>query len=266
MRIATWNVNSVRTRLVRLLDWLRLRQPDVLCLQELKVEDGGFPHAEVQELGYRAVTHGQKTYNGVAIVTKAEVRDVRRGMDDGVEDDQARLIAATVGGLRVVSAYFPNGQEPDSDKYRYKLLWLARLRAWLAQEMASGLPLALCGDFNVATDDRDVANPERWEGGVLYNDEVRLELEKLRGLGLVDALRLKEKAGGIYSWWDYRNLGFPKNDGLRIDYVYLSKALGPRVSAASVDRDQRKPSACPEGTKPSDHAPVLVEVELGPGA
>ncbi|MCA9320576.1 MAG: exodeoxyribonuclease III [Planctomycetes bacterium] len=260
MRIATWNLNSIRTRLTRLVAWLEAWKPDVLCLQELKVADGDFPHEAIEKAGYRATCFGQKTYNGVAILTRGAVDDVIRGLGD--DDPQARFIHARVDGVRVISAYFPNGQALDSDKYPYKLNWLDRLLAWLEQNARPDEALALCGDFNIATDDRDVAFPERWEGGVLYNDEVRERLSRLRDWGLRDAQRLVDRRGGQYSWWDYRQLAFPKNDGLRIDYVYVTQPLAQAVTEVVIDREQRKESVCAEGTKPSDHAPVIGVFEL----
>jgi len=251
MRIVTWNVNSVRSRQDRLLRWLTAHQPDVLCLQELKCTDDQFPLAEVQALGYHAALHGQKTYNGVAILSKLPLQDIRLGMEDGDPDSQARLISATVSGVRVVSAYFPNGATPESDKYAYKRAWIARLLAWLQAHYKPDAALVLCGDFNMAPEARDVRNPASWEGSVLYNPEMREAFSQLLGLGFEDAFRRHRTDDGLYSWWDYRMLGFPKNDGLRIDHVLASPHL--TSSHAEIDRNERK------GDKPSDHAPVFVD-------
>lgn len=254
MRVITWNVNSVRARHDRLLGVLQRHQPDVLCLQELKVEDDGFPWDAVREAGYHAAVHGQKTYNGVALLSREPAVDVRRGMNDGVDDPQARLISAQFGEVRVLSAYFPNGGEPSSDKYAYKLAWIARLRAMLVRDFAPDAPLVLAGDFNIAPDDRDAKNPGAWHGTVLCNDEIRQALRDLRSFGLTDSLRLLREEGGVYSWWDYRALGFQKNDGLRIDHLDVTAPLASRVRSVVVDRDERK------GKQPSDHAPVILDL------
>ncbi len=251
MKIATWNVNSIRARHDRLLAWLDRHAPDVLCLQELKGTDDAFPFDAVSEAGYHAVVFGQKTYNGVAILSRAEPTDVERGMGDDVDDPQARLVSAQIGGVRVICAYVPNGQEVGSDKYAYKLGWMRRLRDHLDRRFASSDDLVLCGDFNVAPDDADVANPERWADSVLCHRDVRDGLEHVGGWGLVDVFRQHHPEGGVYSWWDYRRLAFPKNDGLRLDHIFATESLAERCTAAEVDRDERK------GTKPSDHAPVI---------
>lgn len=250
MKIATWNVNSVRSRLERLLSWLAKFEPDVVCLQELKVTDDAFPYEPIREAGYHAAVCGQKTYNGVAILARAEPANVERGLGNDVDDPQARLIAADVAGVRVISAYVPNGQMVGSEKYTYKLDWLRRLKEYLEQRLQPSDPLILCGDFNVAPDDLDVANPEKWAGSVLCHQTVRDALEDVRSWGLTDVFRQHHPEGGIYSWWDYRMLGFPKNDGLRIDHIFATKPLAERCTGAEVDRDERK------GQKPSDHAPV----------
>ena len=255
MKLATWNVNSVRAREERLLRWLEANRPDALCLQELKVTEDGFPALSLGSLGYRAAVHGQKTYNGVAVLSKTEPSDVERGFGDGGDDAQARLVAARVGGVHVVSAYVPNGAEVGSDKWAYKLDWLRRLRAWLDRRFAKGDLVALCGDFNVAPEARDVCDPEAWEPSVLFHPEARAALEHVRAWGLVDAFRLHHEEGGLYSWWDYRMLAFPRNQGLRIDHVFLSEPLAARCRAARIDRNERK------GKQPSDHAPVVVEIE-----
>ncbi len=255
MTIVTWNVNSVRAREERLLAWLADKQPDVVCLQELKGTDATFPFEAVQALGYHAAVHGQPTYNGVAILSRTPPARVVCGMDDGVEDPQARLIAADVDGIRVVCVYVPNGAEPTSDKYQYKLAWLRRLRAWLDSNAAPDQPLVVCGDFNIVPTDADAHDAEAWRGSVLLNDEVRARLADLLDWGLVDVFRRFHPEGGVYSWWDYRNLGFPMNKGLRIDLLLATAPVADRCVEAQVDRDQRK------GTKPSDHAPVWIRLD-----
>lgn len=251
MRIITWNVNSIRTRLERLLGVLERHEPDVVCLQELKVVDENFPELELKRAGYHSAVLGQKTYNGVAILSKGEPANVSRSLDD---DAQARLIVADCGDIRVFSVYVPNGGSVGSEKWEYKLGWLSRLRRYLDSREDPQRPLALCGDFNVAPDDKDVKNPEKWKDSVLCHGEARAALQNVVDWGLVDAFRAKHPDGGIYSWWDYRMLGFPKNDGLRIDGVYVTEPLANRIEAAEIDRNERK------GKQPSDHAPVIIDL------
>lgn len=258
MKLATWNVNSIRARLDRTLAWLEANEPDVLCLQELKTRDEDFPAEELAALGYQAAAYGQPTYNGVAILAREPLQDIRRGFDDGAEEDpQARLVAATVAGVRVISAYVPNGGDMESDKYPYKLRWLARLRAYLERHHDPSEPLVLCGDVNIARDERDLASLERWKGGVLYNPEVRAALDTVLDWGLVDTYRLHNDEGGRYSWWDYRRLSFPRDEGMRIDYVFATKPLAERCREVWMDRDERK------GEKPSDHVPVVALFDGG---
>jgi len=249
MKLATWNVNSVRARLERLLGWLGREQADVVCLQELKVTDEEFPRLELEAAGWHAAVHGQKTYNGVAILSREPAQDVRTGFGDG--DPEARLISARVGGVRVLSVYVPNGKIVGSDKWTYKLAWLDRLRAHLGATYDAGEPLAVCGDFNVAPEDRDVARVEEWRDSVLCHEEARAKLRALVAWGLVDTIRLHHAGDGPYSWWDYRMLGFPKNNGLRIDHILATRPLADRCREAYVVRDERK------GKLPSDHAPVV---------
>ncbi len=253
MRLVSWNVNSIRARLDRLVALLGRLQPDVVCLQELKVPDEEFPIGAIREAGYHAAVYGQRTYNGVAILARSEPADVAIGLGDGVADDQARLIAATVGGTRIVSAYAPNGQMVGSDKWAYKLDWMRRLRRWLERTAAPEQALALCGDLNVAPDDRDVARPEEWRTSVLCHEEARAALREVMGWGLIDAIRLHHEGPGPYSWWDYRMLAFPKGNGLRIDHILLTRPLADRSTRTWVERDERK------GKLPSDHAPVGAE-------
>lgn len=251
MKVATWNVNSIRARQERLLKWLAKQQPDVVCLQELKVVQEAFPFEALRQAGYHAAVYGQKTYNGVAILSRIEPVNVERGLGDGVDDPQARFIAATVAGIRIISAYVPNGGEVGTDKYAYKLQWLRRLRTYLQDRCRLSDPVALCGDFNIAPEERDVANPELWEGSVLFNPEMRHQFRELLSLGFVDVLRLHHAEAGLYSWWDYQQLAFPRNDGLRIDHILVTPALADCCTEAWIDREERK------GPKPSDHAPVI---------
>jgi exodeoxyribonuclease III len=256
MKLATWNVNSIRAREERLLRWLGKHQPDVLCLQELKVTDDAFPLLPIRALGYHAAVHGQKTYNGVAVLSREEPAEVERGFGDGGDDTQARLVMARVGSVHVVSAYIPNGSEVGSDKWAYKMEWMRRLRAWLDRRFAKSDLVALCGDFNVAPEARDVHDPAEWEPSVLFHPEARAALENVRAWGLVDAFRQHHEGPGFYTWWDYRMLAFPKGRGLRIDHVLLSAPLAARCVSALIDRDERK------GKLPSDHAPVVVELDV----
>jgi len=251
MRIATWNVNSVRAREARLLAWLARKQPELLCLQELKAANDDFPSAAVEALGYQAAVHGQRTYNGVAILSRAPLAEVEMGFRDGDDDAQARVISARVGGIRVVCTYFPNGGEVGSEKFAYKLRWMERIYRYLERTLEKGESAVLCGDFNVAPEDRDVARPEEWKDSVLCHPEARAALARIADLGLVDTFRRHHSEGGHYSWWDYRMLGFPKNNGLRIDHIFSTEPLAARCIDAEIDRNERK------GKQPSDHAPVL---------
>ena len=256
MRIASWNVNSVRARLDRLVDYLATRQPDVLCVQETKCQDEQFPYAAIAAAGYRAVHHGQKTYNGVAILARQPIEDPQSGMQDGVADPQARVIAATVNGVRVISVYVPNGQRVGADAYAYKLAWYGRLRRYLDRRHAPAERLVLAGDFNVAPEERDVHDPAGWAGGVLVSEPERRALRELCDFGLVDTFRQHHPEAGRYSWWDYRHLAFPRNAGLRIDHVFATRPLAARCTAANIDREARK------GKQPSDHAPTWAEFDV----
>ena len=253
MKIATWNVNSVRVREARLTAFLAREQPDVLCLQELKVVDHDFPTEAVQAAGYQAVTFGQKTYNGVAILTRSGVpaQDVSRGFGDEDEDPQARVIAADVLGIRVVSVYVPNGGEVSSEKWDYKKSWLKRLRAYVLRHLNLESKVAICGDINIAPHAADVAKPDRWKNSVLFHPEMTEAFADLIALGLVDITRLRHQGEGPFTWWDYRMLAFPKGDGLRIDHIFASKTLAEICTEVRVDRDERK------GAQPSDHAPLV---------
>ena len=255
MRLATWNVNSLAVRLPQVLDWLAAHQPDVLVLQETKLTDDKFPAAEFQAAGWQCAWFGQKTYNGVAILSRQPALDLQRNIP-GLDDPQARVITGTVAGLRVVGAYVPNGQSPDSDKYVYKLGWLDAMCLWLADELKRHPQLVLMGDFNIAPEDQDVHDPVAWAGQILCTDNERARFKALAGLGLVDAYRLFEQPPRTWSWWDYRNLAFRKNQGLRIDHILVSSALVPMVSTCSIDKQPRR------NERPSDHAPVLVDLTL----
>jgi len=253
MKLATWNVNSLKVRLPQVLDWLATVRPDVLCLQELKLEDKAFPLAEIEAAGYRAAFSGQKTYNGVAILARDELADVSRDIP-GFDDPQKRVIAATVAGVRVVCGYFPNGQEVGADKYEYKLKWLKALTAWLRDELARHPQLALLGDYNIAPDDRDVHDPVAWQGQILCSEAERDAFRRLIDLGLADAFRLFEQPEKSFSWWDYRMMGFRRNLGLRIDHILLSQPLAARCTGCLIDKAPRKLE------RPSDHAPVMAEL------
>lgn len=253
MKIATWNVNSLNVRLPHVLDWLASEQPDVLCLQELKIEDSKFPVAQLAEAGYQAVFSGQKTYNGVAILARHDLSDVQVGIP-GFEDEQKRVIAATVQGVRVVCGYFPNGQSLDSDKYQYKLRWLTALTEWLRGETGHWSRLVLAGDYNIAPEDRDVHDPAAWVGQILVSEPERAAFKGLLNLGLVDAFRQFAQPEGSFSWWDYRQAGFRRNMGMRIDHLLVSKALVDWVAKCWIDKEPRT------WERPSDHAPVVVQL------
>jgi exodeoxyribonuclease-3 len=251
MKIATYNVNSIRARVDRVLAWLNTQAPDVLCMQELKTEEKTFPLEVFHAAGYQVALACQRTYNGVAIASRLPLADVARGLDDGVDDAQARLIAATLGGVRILCCYAPNGQQVGSDKYAYKLRWFDRLRAHLDARLDARAPVIVCGDFNVAPEDRDVHDPAAWAGETLFHIDSRQALARVGAWGLVDTFRLHHSEPGFYSWWDYRMLGFPKNRGLRIDHIFATQPLAERCRSAAIDREARK------GKAPSDHAPVV---------
>lgn len=255
MKIATWNVNSLKVRLPQVLDWLAAN-PEVsaLCLQETKLEDVNFPRSEIEEAGFCVAYAGQKTYNGVAIIAREALGEVVVNIP-GFADEQKRLIAATLGDVRLVCAYIPNGQSLDSDKYIYKLQWLAALSAWLKTELDRYPKLALLGDYNIAPEDRDVHDPAKWEGMVLVSPEERAAFRALTGLGLQDAFRLFDQPEKTFSWWDYRGFSFQKNAGLRIDHILLSAELAQACTACEIDRSTRKHE------RPSDHAPVVATLK-----
>lgn len=258
MKIATWNVNSLTVRLPQVLDWLAANPVDALCLQELKLSDDKFPLMELQAAGYHSAVFGQKTYNGVAILSRTPARDIAKNIT-GFADEQSRVIAATLdlpggGEVRIVNGYFVNGQAPGSEKFAYKMAWLDGLRNWLRSELLAHPNLVLLGDFNITADDRDTFDPVGLRETIHHTSEERQHFQALLALGLHDAFRLFEQPEKSYSWWDYRMLGFQKNRGLRIDHILVSDALKPAVKACTIDRLPRK------NKQPSDHAPVMVEL------
>lgn len=253
MKIVTWNLNSIRARTERLRGWLDRERPEILCLQETKVEDATFPFEIFRAAGYEIAVFGQRSYNGVAIASTAPLADVARGFGDGPHegDDDARTIAATTHGIRVVCVYVPNGQDLASDRYPYKLAWLGRLRAYLERTATPETPLVLCGDMNVTPDDRDVWSPEKWAGQIHCSEPERAALAEVAGFGLVDLFRAKNGDAKVYSWWDYRGVSFFKDQGLRIDLIFGTRPIAERCTACAIDRAARK------GQDASDHAPVI---------
>ena len=254
MKIACWNVNSLKVRLPHLLDWLLANPVEVICLQETKTEDRGFPFADLLAAGYHAVHNGQKTYNGVAILSRSPPEDVRFDIP-GFADEQKRVAAATIDGVRIVCAYMPNGQAVGSDKYDYKLRWLAALNAALRDDLHRWPRLALLGDYNIAPEDRDVHDPAAWKDQILCSEPERGAFREFLRLGLSDAFRLFEQPPKSYSWWDYRQMGFRQNRGLRIDHILLSAPLAAKCRACAIDKSPRKLE------RPSDHAPVIATLE-----
>jgi exodeoxyribonuclease-3 len=254
MKIASWNVNSLNVRMPHLTEWLRMRAPDVVALQETKMEDAKFPEMPLLEQGYRSAYTGQKTYNGVALLSKHPIADVQLGIP-GFDDEQKRAIAATIKGVRVVNLYVVNGKTVGCDKYDYKLRWIDAVHGWLSDEMKTYPELVVLGDFNIAPEDRDVHDPKVWnDDSILTSTAERAALRRLQDLGLHDSFRLHNEEAGHFSWWDYRAAGFRRNLGLRIDLALVSEALKGRTSAAHIDREPRL------WDRPSDHAPVFVEL------
>jgi exodeoxyribonuclease-3 len=253
MKLATWNVNSLTVRLPQVLDWLSANPVDVLVLQELKMTDDKFPTEAFTQAGYFSHGFGQKTYNGVAILSRTPATNVVRNIP-GFSDDMARVISADVDDVRVIGAYFPNGQEPGSDKFEYKMSWLQGLRDWVRAELAAHPKLVLMGDYNITFDDDDVWDPEGLRDTIHCTDEERYHLNALIALGLHDAYRLFPQEAKSYSWWDYRDFGFRRNRGMRIDHILVSNALKPLVTGCVIDKTPRK------NERPSDHAPVVVEL------
>jgi exodeoxyribonuclease-3 len=252
MRLATWNVNSLNVRLQHVIDWLKTADVDALCLQELKLTNDKYPFEALREAGYESAVNGQKTYNGVAIVSRLPMTAIAFDMPD-YADEQKRVVAATIGGVRVVCAYFPNGQSLESDKYRYKLDWLDAMHGYMQQQLGLYSQVALLGDYNIAPEDRDVHDPAAWEGQVLVSPPERAAWKRLTELPMVDCFRAFDQADKSYSWWDYRMLAFRRNMGLRIDHILASPALAAGLRACVIDRAPRKLE------KPSDHAPVVAD-------
>jgi exodeoxyribonuclease-3 len=253
MKLATWNVNSLKVRLPQVLEWAGKHRPDVLCLQETKLQDEQFPAIEIRAAGYEALANGQKTYNGVAILTRKAPGDVTTAIPD-FPDEQKRVLAATVGSVRVICAYVPNGESIGSDKYQYKLRWLESFRGWLKHELARHPQLAVLGDFNVAPEDRDVHDPKAWEGHVLFSEPERAAFRGLTAIGLKDAFRLFEQPDKSFTWWDYRMNAFRRKMGLRIDHILLSEPLAKACTACTIDLEPRR------AERPSDHAPVIAKL------
>lgn len=255
MKIATWNVNSLKVRLPQVLDWLGKHQPEVLCLQETKLEDANFPAGAIGDAGYQALYCGQKTYNGVAILSRAPAGDAVTAIP-AFDDHQKRVLAATIDGVRVICVYVPNGESVESDKYQYKLKWLAALNAWLKDELRRFPRLAILGDFNIAPEERDVHDPAAWEGKVLLSKPERDAFTALLAAGLRDAFRLFEQPERSFTWWDYRMNAFRRKLGLRIDHILLSAELAKSCTACTIDVEPRK------AERPSDHAPVIATLAL----
>jgi exodeoxyribonuclease-3 len=276
IRIAAWNVNSLKVRLPQVLKWLqdqeKAKQPiDALCLQELKLTDDKYPHRELEEAGYLSLAAGQKTYNGVAIIVrKAALAPIASDASTtflkpirnipGNTDEQQRILAATISfagmqPIRLISAYFPNGQSPESDKFVYKLAWLKALEAWLKEELSHNSRLALLGDFNIAPTDVDVYDPSKWIGQNLVSPPEREAFQRLLELGLTDSFRMFEQAPKSFSWWDYRMMGFRRNAGMRIDHILLSDDLKDKCTASTIDKEPRT------WEQPSDHTPVIAEIK-----
>lgn len=254
MRIATWNVNSLKVRLPRVEEWLADVAPDVVCLQETKLADGAFPSLAFQSLGYESVHHGEGRWNGVAILSRVGIEDPLNGFGPGDDDPEARLLWATCGGVRIASAYVPNGRSLDDDHYQYKLRWLAKLRQHLADHEDPTAPVVVAGDFNIAPTDDDVWNPAQFVGATHTSEPERTALAEIEAWGLVDTFRLRQPEPGLFSWWDYRAGSFHKKQGMRIDLVLGTAPVADRVVFATIDRNARK------GQQPSDHAPVIIDL------
>ena len=255
MKFSTWNVNSLTVRLPQVLDWLAANPVDVLVLQELKMTDEKFPVEAFKDAGYHAQWFGQKTYNGVALLSRTPAENVVKNIP-GFDDDMARVISGTVNGVRVIGGYFPNGQEPGSDKFEYKMNWLKGLRDWVRTELLIHPKLVLMGDYNITFDDADVWDPVGLQDTIHCTEEERYHLRALIALGLHDAYRLFPQEDKSYSWWDYRDFGFRRNRGMRIDHILVSDALKPLVTSCVIDKTPRK------NERPSDHAPVVVDIQL----
>ena len=264
MLIATWNVNSVRTRLSQIINWINQVNPDVLCLQETKVIDNDFPIKPFEDLGYSVHVYGQKSYNGVAIISKLSTLDIIKGFSNkSVENknikelrDQKRLISANINGIKIINVYVPNGSNLNSDKFEYKIEWLHCLASFLEEEERKGDLICLLGDFNIAPSNQDIHDPQKYEGGIMASNIERNALKNVLKGRFIDSFRIFEKDSGYWSWWDYRNNAYEYNKGWRIDHIYLSVALSSKVKSCVIDRNPR------ENIQPSDHAPVMVDIDL----
>jgi exodeoxyribonuclease-3 len=256
LKIATWNVNSILARQAHVVRWLDLARPDVLCLQETKCVDQKFPSQLFEPLGYHSESFGQAAYNGVAILSRTKCEGVLRGLPDDDPDAQARVIAATIKGIRVVNAYFPNGQAVGAEKYYFKLDWMKRLRRYFDSHYKTSERVLLCGDFNVAPEDRDVHDPQLWRGRILFSEPEHDALAEIKRWGFIDAFRLHNEEDKQFSWWDYRAGAFRRNLGLRIDHVWVSEPLAKASKSVTIDKEPRR------WEKPSDHAPVVAEFDL----
>ena len=257
MKLVTWNVNSLNVRAPQVLEWLQKEQPDVLCLQETKIQDHKFPYDDLAQIGYQAVHLGQKTYNGVAIISRHAIEDLQFDIPD-FEDEQKRVVAATIQGVRIICVYIPNGQSIGSDKYGYKLSWLNALISYIKNQLAIYPQLALLGDYNIAPEDRDVHDPSAWKDSVLVSEPERDAFKQLIQLGLHDSFRLFEQPEKLYSWWDYRMMAFRRNMGMRIDHILISTPLVRFAKASWIDKAPRKLE------RPSDHTPVVLELDIKP--
>ena len=263
MLIATWNVNSVRTRLSQIINWINHTKPDVLCLQETKVIDGDFPLKPFKELGYEVIVNGQKSYNGVAIISKFKIENVNKGFTSKTQkniplefNDEKRLISAVINGLKVINVYVPNGSSLDSEKFNYKINWLNYLSSFLNEQFKEEDLICLMGDFNIAPRNIDIHSPEKYEGGIMASKIERKALVNVLKGRFIDSFRIFEKNSGHWSWWDYRNNAYELNKGWRIDHIYITKNLSSKLKSCVIERSQR------ENTQPSDHAPVLINLEI----
>lgn len=254
-KIATWNVNSIKVRLPHIFQWLESAKADILAIQETKSTDEKFPLAEIEEAGYQVVFSGQKTYNGVAIISKHPAEDIITDLP-GLDDPQRRVLAATIDGVRVLNLYVPNGQSVDSDKYQYKLNWLRHLDAYVQQQLTEHDKIVILGDFNIAPEDRDVHDPKRWEGDILVSDKERAAFQQLLDHGLQDTFRLFEQQDRLFSWWDYRMLGFRRNHGLRIDHILANETMAQACQSCVINKEPRK------WERPSDHTVVMAEFNI----
>ena len=264
MLIATWNVNSIRTRLSQILDWINQVNPDILCLQETKVLDEFFPIKPFEEIGYTVEVYGQKSYNGVAIITKIKPENVKKGFMDCIESDknieifidQKRLISADINGVKIINVYVPNGSSLDSDKFEYKINWLNCLASYLDDQEKKGELICLLGDFNIAPSNLDIHDPKKYEGGIMASELERNALSNVLKGRLIDSFRIFEKGTGHWSWWDYRNNAYELNKGWRIDHIYVSKELSSKLKSCVIDSLPRA------NLRPSDHAPVMIDINL----